>query len=80
MKFTLNCEEANHFCDKNQYRDATFWEKVKLNVHLIYCAVCRKYTANNMRLTRLFNKSNLQSFPQAQKEILRERMRREMME
>lgn len=55
----LNCQEANHVCDKNQYKEAGFWEKVKLNIHLIYCKACRKYTSKNMKLTTLINSSKV---------------------
>lgn len=51
--YFINCSEANHFCDKNQYKEASFWEKIKLNIHLIYCSACRQYSANNARLTKL---------------------------
>ena len=51
-KFT-SCDEANLTCDKAQYKEATLWEKVKLNLHLIWCSACRKYTKNNVKLTKL---------------------------
>ncbi len=51
-KIFVACEEANHVCDKTQYKDATLWEKIKLNIHLIYCSACRKYTKNNNKLTK----------------------------
>lgn len=52
-KLFLSCEEANHTCDKSQYKEATFLEKIKLNLHLIFCAACRKYSRNNAKLTKL---------------------------
>lgn len=52
LKIIISCDEANHSCDKSQYKEASFWEKVKLNIHLIYCAACRKYTKNNKNLTQ----------------------------
>jgi len=57
-KIIIPCEEANHVCDKTQYKEATLWEKIKLNIHLVYCKACRKYTKNNTKLSQLFkNKS-----------------------
>jgi len=53
-KIIISCEEANHVCDKTQYKEATLWEKVKLNIHLIYCKACREYTKNNTKLSQLF--------------------------
>ncbi len=57
-KFFIPCEDANHVCDKSQYKEASFLEMIKLNLHLIYCGACKKYTANNAKLSKLFkNKS-----------------------
>ncbi|MFK7782053.1 glycine dehydrogenase [Psychroserpens sp.] len=55
-KIFIPCQEANHVCDKTQYKEATLWEKIKLNIHLIYCNACRKYTKKNTRLTNLVSK------------------------
>ncbi|WP_299225094.1 glycine dehydrogenase [uncultured Psychroserpens sp.] len=55
-KIFIPCEDANHVCDKTQYKEATLWEKIKLNIHLIYCNACRKYTKNNTKLTKLITK------------------------
>ena len=54
-RFYLSCDEANHTCDKTQYKEASLWEKIKLNVHLIYCRACREYTKRNSKLTKLVN-------------------------
>ncbi|HBR55049.1 MAG TPA: glycine dehydrogenase [Flavobacteriaceae bacterium] len=78
MKFFIPCNEANHTCDKNQYKDASFMELVKLNIHLIYCHACRKYTARNTKLTKLFRRSNVTTMPLDQKMALKERLRQEM--
>ena len=55
-KIIIPCDEANHVCDKTQYKEATLWEKIKLNIHLIYCKACRKYTKRNTQLTNLVTK------------------------
>ena len=78
MKMFIKCDEANHTCDKTQYNDATFWEKIKLNIHLAYCAVCRKYTARNRKLTKAFKKSEVKTMPKNQKEAIKERLAREL--
>ncbi|WP_111309282.1 hypothetical protein [Confluentibacter sediminis] len=51
VKIFVPCEEANHVCDKSQYKEASLWEKIKLNLHLIYCKACRKYSKNNKKLS-----------------------------
>ena len=56
-KIFIPCDEANHVCDKSQYKEASLWEMVKLNVHLLYCKACRTYSANNSKLTKMMNSS-----------------------
>ena len=58
-KIFISCDEAGHTCDKNQYKEATFWSKVLLNIHLIYCRACREYTKKNLKLTKLMKKKDV---------------------
>ncbi len=58
-KAFISCDEANHSCDKSQYNEAAFWEKLKLNIHLLYCRVCRKYSINNSKLSKIINDSDV---------------------
>jgi|TARA_R110002126_G_scaffold291781_1_gene457953 hypothetical protein len=53
-KFILTCDEATTICDKNQYGAATFFEKLKLNIHFISCKICLKYTKQNVTLTKIY--------------------------
>ncbi len=78
MSIFLKCEEANIICDKNQYKEASFWDSVKLNIHLIYCKFCRQYSARNNRLTKLFKKSTIKTMPSDYKTAMKERLRQEM--
>ena len=77
-KLKLSCQEANHVCDKNQYKEATFWEKVKLNIHLIYCAACRKYSANNGKLSKLFKASKVEAMDPTAKDELKSAFEKEL--
>ncbi len=74
----MKCEEANHVCDKTQYKEASLIEKIKLNIHLLYCRACRKYTASNRKLTQIMNKSKVQSISTSDKDALKERLKKEM--
>lgn len=78
MKVKLECHEANHICDKNQYKEASFWEKIKLTFHLAYCRACRTYTAKNVKLTKSMNSPKVQSVSANEKNALKERLAREM--
>ena len=78
MKIKLECHEANHICDKNQYKEAKFWERVKLTFHLIYCRACRKYTARNVKLTKTMKDPEVKQMPTDSKTALKERLQKEL--
>ncbi len=56
-KILTSCRESNHICDKSQYKESSFFERIKLNLHLLYCKACRKYTKENIILTKYIKKS-----------------------
>ena len=64
------CQNANHVCDKTQYKEATLMEKIKLTLHLIYCRACRKYTSNNQKLTKVVKDSKVECMNSKEKEAL----------
>jgi hypothetical protein len=74
----LDCHEANHICDKNQYKEAKFLEKVRLIIHLIYCRVCRKYTSKNTKLTKLMNNPKVQTLDASVKDNLQDAFEKEL--
>ncbi|NND52076.1 MAG: hypothetical protein HKN54_06705 [Flavobacteriaceae bacterium] len=67
----IPCDEANHTCDKTQYREASLWEKIKLNIHLIYCRACRKYTKNNSKLTKLVHSEAVECLKTSEKKKMK---------
>ena len=67
----LKCDDANHVCDKSQYENASLWEKIKLNIHLIYCRACRKYSKNNAKLTSVIKKSDIKCLDQKCKDKMK---------
>ena len=71
-KLFVSCDEAGHVCDKTQYKEASFWEKIKLNMHLIYCRACREYTSNNQKLTKIITKSEIHCLDAKVKETMKE--------
>jgi len=50
--FFIRCDEATAICNKNQYKEASFWEKVKLSVHLFICKKCGAYSKQNAIITK----------------------------
>lgn len=43
----LSCDEATTICDKNQYKEASLFEKLKLSLHLLVCKKCGRYSKQN---------------------------------
>jgi hypothetical protein len=78
MKLKILCEDANHICDKSQYKEACTWEKLKLNLHLLFCRACRKYSMRNQKLSKLMDRSNIKTVPKANKDLLKEQIRKEL--
>ena len=74
----ISCDDANHTCDKTQYNEATFWEKVKLTVHLIYCRACRKYTKNNKKLTTLVKDPQVDCLNGTEKKVMKSTFEKEL--
>ncbi len=71
FKIVIPCNEANHVCDKSQYKESSFLEKVKLNLHLLYCKACRKYSKNNSKLSSLVKNSKITCMNKNDKECLK---------
>jgi hypothetical protein len=71
LKIAIPCNEANHVCDKAQYKEATLWDKIKLNIHLIYCRACRKYSQNNAKLTNIVKDSKVTCLDKKCKEVMK---------
>ncbi|MDG1528150.1 MAG: hypothetical protein P8I51_03765 [Polaribacter sp.] len=53
-KFIISCDEATTICDKSQYGEATFFEKVKLNFHFLICRICLRYTKQNAKMSKVY--------------------------
>jgi len=54
--FFISCDEATTICNKSQYKEASFWELVKLNFHIFRCKVCGRYSKQNTTLTKVCDK------------------------
>jgi hypothetical protein len=78
-RFFIACEEANHNCDKSQYNEASFWEKIKLTVHLIYCRACREYSKNNAKLTKLVEDPKIDCLNMKEKKKLKTHFEKELL-
>ncbi len=63
----ISCEEATTLCNKTQYKETTFFERLKLKFHLLVCKTCAKFSKQNTQLTTLCDKANLQSLTEQEK-------------
>tara|TARA_R110001583_G_scaffold52804_4_gene163546 strand:- start:84 stop:332 length:249 start_codon:yes stop_codon:yes gene_type:complete len=52
----LTCDQATLICDKSQYKEASFWEKIKLNLHVFLCKKCGLYSKQNSIMTTCYEK------------------------
>jgi len=77
-KIFVSCDKEAHTCDKSQYNEASLWEKIKLNIQLIYCKACRKYSSNNGKLTKLIHKSEVECLKASEKEKLKVNLNNEL--
>lgn len=73
MKLFVNCEKAGHYCDKCQYEEAGFWEKLKLRFHVAVCHACKKHAQRNKKLTQLLQNPKVKKMPEScRKRLLKE--------
>lgn len=72
IKVFSPCEEVCQICDKVQYKEATLWDKLKLNLHVVYCKTCRNHTKTNSKLTKFIKKSKVKCLDHDCKEAMRQ--------
>jgi len=49
----ISCDEATMISDKKQYHEASFWERIKLRIHLFICEKCSLYNHQNFAMTAI---------------------------
>ena len=74
----VSCEEAKQICDKAQYNEATFLDKLKLNIRLSWCRVTRAYFKRNSKLTEVINASNADCLKPKERNAMEEKFKEEL--
>ncbi len=74
----ISCEEAKHICDKAQYGDSTFWERIELTIRYMWCRLTKAHVKRNIKLTKAIKKSNVQSLEQTERELLTEKFNQQL--
>lgn len=76
--FNIDCNNGKLLCDKNQYKETTFWEKVKLNLYLVICSECRSYTKNNNKLSKAIKNKEVYTVSVSDKESLKQKLQEQL--
>lgn len=79
MKRFLKCEKAAHICDKKQYQEAKFTERILLRVHLLLCGLCRTYSSKNHKLSKSIENADIKIIDQNKKQELKDRLNHEIL-
>lgn len=77
-KIFVSCEEAQSICDKSQYGEASFLEKMKLKIRLCYCKLTRDHSERNTKLTQVIQNAKLLSLDNKYKEVLKQKLKNEV--
>ncbi len=81
-KMLISCDEATTICDKNQYGEASFFEKIKLTLHLFLCKHCKTYSQQNNILSKIFGRyltsCDDQNLKPQEKEELKQKLKEKM--
>lgn len=81
-KLIISCKEATTICTKNQYNEASVYEKIQLKIHLVICYYCRIFSIQNFLISQLLNqvKKNQQKvqFTPAEKQQLQQQINQEI--
>jgi len=67
----ISCEQAADICNRSQYNESKFWERIKLRLHLRLCKTCKNYSTKNAKLTSLCDKAGLCSLSKEDKENMK---------
>ena len=80
MKFMITCDKASTICDKSQYKEASFLERIRLAYHVSICESCNLYVKQNRKMSHLFKlksadcKKETHSLTNAAKELLKKEL------
>lgn len=56
-----SCQEIALLSEKKQYQEASFWERLRIKMHILYCERCRNYDKDNRNLTTILQDAKLDS-------------------
>jgi hypothetical protein len=74
----ISCDEAKIICHKTQYKDASFWDMLKLKFHLLVCKACASFSRKNTRLTALCEEATLRNLSDKDKLRMKKNLEKEI--
>lgn len=78
MKFTSKCKKTTHICDRNQYKEIGFLERITMTFHFLLCKGCREYSKRNGKLTKTIETAQIKTLLPEQKQALKNRLSQEI--
>ncbi|MBT0607471.1 hypothetical protein [Aequorivita echinoideorum] len=78
MGLFIKCEEAQQICDKSQYKETSFFQKIIHFFHLAICKFCRTYTKSNTQLTKSLHDSRLRTLNSEEKRALQDKIQQNL--
>lgn len=76
--FIISKEKAFHICDKSQYYESTWWEKLHLQLRCLWCSTTRQYVNRNNKLTKALKTSKLQCLELSERQQLKEQLHQQL--
>lgn len=76
--FLINCDEAKHICDKSQYNESTWWDRLRLKFRYAYCNATRSYVKRNKKLSELVNDNKFDCMENKSKSELKIKFNQEL--
>ena len=75
----ISCKEAKHICDKSQYNESSFWERIQLSIRLVWCSITRAYYKKNKKLTELIENAHSETMDTTTKNNLQSRFNEQLL-
>ncbi|PHQ61555.1 MAG: hypothetical protein COC08_04355 [Maribacter sp.] len=70
----ISCDKAVIICNKTQYEEASFWEKIKLKLHILFCSTCAVFSKKNTQFTVLCKKAHLHNLSEEDKNNMKKQV------
>ncbi|WP_350290991.1 hypothetical protein [uncultured Croceitalea sp.] len=74
----ISCDKAAEICTKSQYQEASWWQVLKLKIHIFYCKNCAKFSAQNTKFTSLCESADLKTLDSSDKESMKKALEEQL--